>query len=85
VKNEEWRYDANCADKDREMFFSADLLLIEKAKSVCLSCSVREECLTWGIETNNEGITGGLTQRERRKYVRMRRFANIEARREDQG
>jgi WhiB family redox-sensing transcriptional regulator len=45
--------------------------LIGRAKRVCASCRVREECLAYAIETNQvSGIWGGLTEDERRPLRR---------------
>ena len=41
------------------------------AKSVCAACSVREECLEYALDTNQQwGIWGGLLPRERRRIRR---------------
>jgi WhiB family redox-sensing transcriptional regulator len=41
---------------------------IQQAKAECAMCPVREDCLDWAIETNQDfGIWGGCTERERRK------------------
>jgi WhiB family redox-sensing transcriptional regulator len=41
---------------------------IEKAKMICGMCSVREECLQYALETNQEaGVWGGFAEDERRR------------------
>lgn len=41
---------------------------------MCRSCAVRDDCLTWAMETREPwGVWGGLTERERkllRRYTR---------------
>jgi len=45
--------------------------LIAKAKKICATCPVREECLEFGL-TEPIGIWGGLTPKERRIVKRQR-------------
>lgn len=42
------------------------------AKAICGRCPVREECLEYGL-TENFGVWGGLSVRERRRLRRARR------------
>lgn len=69
-----WREAAACVDVSDEVSFfpdKEDLGAILRAKAVCASCPVADECLTWAIETNQtEGIWGGHTPKERRKLRR---------------
>jgi len=40
-----------------------------RAKAVCASCAVREECLAYAVATNAQhGVWGGLGEQERRLY-----------------
>jgi len=44
-----------------------------RAKSVCLGCPVRTECLADALDNRVEfGVWGGMTERERRALVRRR-------------
>ena len=44
---------------------------IERAKAVCNSCDVRETCLQWAMEHNQDsGVWGGLSEDERRSLKR---------------
>jgi len=69
-----WREAAACLDVQDEVSFfpdKEDLGGIVRAKAVCASCPVADECLSWAIETNQtEGIWGGHTAKERRKLRR---------------
>lgn len=69
-----WREAAACLDVGDEVSFfpdKEDLVGIAKAKAVCATCPVADECLTWAIETNqSEGIWGGHTPKERRALRR---------------
>lgn len=44
-----------------------------RAKSICLGCNVRTECLAHALDNREEfGIWGGMTERERRALLRRR-------------
>ena len=41
---------------------------IEVARAICTQCSVREECLNYALETNQEaGVWGGYAEDDRRR------------------
>jgi len=69
-----WREAAACLEtRDEVSFFpdKEDLVGIVKAKAVCSTCPVADECLSWAIETNQaDGVWGGHTPKERRKLRR---------------
>lgn len=69
-----WREAASCLEVTQQVnFFPAkeDVAGIAKAKAVCATCPVTDQCLSWSIVTNQiEGIWGGLTQKERRRVRR---------------
>jgi WhiB family redox-sensing transcriptional regulator len=69
-----WREAAACLEVQSEVSFfpdKEDFGGIVKAKAVCATCPVADECLSWAIETNqSEGIWGGHTPKERRKLRR---------------
>lgn len=67
-----WRADSACRDADLNLFFPAGVTgpaerQIREAKAICAACPVRQTCLSFAIETNQEyGIWGGTTEDERR-------------------
>lgn len=69
-----WREAAACLEVQNEVSFfpdKEDLGAIVKAKAICATCPVADECLSWAIETNqSEGIWGGHTAKERRRLRR---------------
>lgn len=75
-----WRSRSACRDSDPDVFFPIGstgpaLEQIETAQRICTACTVRDECLDFALETNQEaGIWGGITEEERRK-VRKARLA----------
>ena len=83
----DWRTDAACRGMDPELFFSPESFESKQekddrevvAKAACARCTVRTECLEYAIEAGERyGIWGGMTEQERRAYVR-RRSAQIRA------
>lgn len=72
----EWRDLAACNGHDPNLFFPAGETgpaaeQIQRAKRICSSCDVADECLAYAIETNQvSGIWGGLTEDERRPVRR---------------
>jgi WhiB family redox-sensing transcriptional regulator len=75
----DWRNKAACVTVDPELFFPVgssgpSIDQINKAKKVCARCSVRDQCLDYALETNQDsGIWGGLTEDERRAMKRRAR------------
>lgn len=69
----EWRQLSACRDSEPSLFFpvgttGAALENIATAKAICAQCSVREECLQYALESNQEaGVWGGYAEDERRR------------------
>jgi WhiB family redox-sensing transcriptional regulator len=66
-----WMSRGACRGEDPELFFpvttyGAALRQIKAAKAVCRSCAVRAACLSFGLQTSQDGIWGGTTPEERR-------------------
>ena len=74
----DWRNQAACRDQDPDLFFPIGstgpaVEQADEAKQVCMTCSVREECLEYALASNQDaGIWGGLTEDERRTLKRAR-------------
>ena len=69
----DWQDAAACRAADPDLFFPdrEAVEAIARAKEVCASCPVREECLAYAVELNqSEGIWGGHTPAERRRLRR---------------
>lgn len=67
----DWRTEAACIDVNPEIFTpvgwgAAYADIITEAKDTCGSCTVREQCLAWAMDTRDGyAILGGLTPDER--------------------
>ncbi len=70
---EGWRDQAACRHTESALFFPAGttgaaIEEIRAAKAVCQSCPVRDACLLFAFETNQEtGIWGGKDEAERQR------------------
>lgn len=68
-----WRARANCRDEDPNLFYPGHEGVgrpakSEKALGICAVCDVREECLEYALETNQEyGVWGGVEEEQRRR------------------
>ena len=66
-----WQAGALCAQTDPEAFFPEKGGSTREAKSVCKTCTVKQECLEYALQNDERyGIWGGLSERERRKLRR---------------
>ncbi len=66
----DWMARGACQREDPELFFpiaasGPGLLAIKAAKAVCQGCAVRVPCLSYGVQTRQDGIWGGTTAEER--------------------
>ncbi len=74
--NDEWRQQANCRQTDPALFFPVGSTgmareQIQAAKAVCRCCPVRQACLDFALQTNQEaGIWGGTSEEDRRRLRR---------------
>lgn len=79
VRPEDFRHRAACRSVDSEIFFPTAVAgpefeaLVSVAKTVCAGCPVREQCLTWALTHQPDGIAGGMTEHERRHELTRRR------------
>ena len=80
-----WRELAACRDTDPDLFFPVGttgpaIEQIEAAKRVCNECEVREPCLEFALESNQDsGVWGGTSEEERRAIRRQRVAARRKA------
>jgi len=63
---------AACRGLDPDLFYAESGTAIMKAKSLCATCDVREQCLEWAIRREEFGVWGGTTARERAAMRRER-------------
>jgi WhiB family redox-sensing transcriptional regulator len=59
-----WQEQAECRRHPKWMFFSD--ATIDLAKRICDRCPVEDQCLRYALATNQEGVWGGTSDKERR-------------------
>lgn len=63
-----WWTDGLCGQTDPEAFFPEKGGSSKEAKKICQRCEVRDECLQWALDNDEEfGVWGGLSRSERKK------------------
>ena len=72
-----WYGQAVCYGASGDLFFEEGVRrLVIEAKSYCVRCPVRIDCLEFAIKHEEIGVWGGLTtterRRERRRRIRLR-------------
>jgi WhiB family redox-sensing transcriptional regulator len=66
--SEEWMQDAACKGKPQEPFFPDRGESTAKAKAMCATCPVSDECLAYAMDKGMKvGIWGGKSERQRRE------------------
>ena len=69
-----WTKDAACKDADPAIFFVERGESTERAKAICATCPVKQECLDYAIEFNERvGIWGGMSDKQIRAEIRRRK------------
>ena len=68
VEDAHWMDRAACSPRTAELFFPPKGFTADLARSVCLRCPVRQECLTRALEIDERtGVWGGLSPAERKR------------------
>ncbi|MDT3767783.1 WhiB family transcriptional regulator [Gleimia hominis] len=74
----DWRTRAACLSVDPELFFPIGntgpaIAQTAEAKAVCATCEVKEICLKWAVDNNQDaGVWGGMSEDERRTLKRRK-------------
>lgn len=70
--NSDWTAAAACRGTDPDSLFVQGAAQ-NRAKTICMGCQVRTECLADALDNRVEfGVWGGMTERERRALLRRR-------------
>lgn len=66
-----WMKRAACRGEDPAVFFPSVGGNAAKARVICASCPVQQECLAYALaDPESAGVWGGISERERRKLAR---------------
>lgn len=76
-KPEPWKKDAACRGEDPAIFFPRQGQHSRKAKLICLSCVVREQCREYAERTGSEGIWSGEVRTQKVRSVQDARPVTI--------
>ncbi len=69
---QDWAARSSCGKTDPDQLFVSGAAQ-NRAKTLCLGCPVRTECLSDALDNRVEfGVWGGMTERERRALLRRR-------------
>jgi WhiB family redox-sensing transcriptional regulator len=72
IEMNEWAARGACRTADPDALFVQGAAQ-NRAKSICMACPVRTECLADALDHRIEfGVWGGMTERERRSLLRRR-------------
>jgi len=78
-----WWTRAACASADPELFFPISysgpaLRQVAQAKAICARCPIQRECLRYALDAGSiQGVWGGMTEEERRRFARRERRARV--------
>lgn len=63
----DWMQKAKC-DGQGDLFFSEmQARMVNKARAICKTCEVKQQCLAYALENNEVGVWAGTTTNQRRK------------------
>lgn len=66
IRAEDWMTLADCQGVATDIFFpELDELPSDDARKLCARCPVKEECLQWAINHDEDGYWGGTTKTQR--------------------
>jgi WhiB family redox-sensing transcriptional regulator len=74
-----WWSRAACSNADPDLFFPISssgpaVRQVARAKAICAGCEIRQACLGYALDAGPvQGVWGGMTEEERRLYVRRER------------
>jgi len=71
--NETWYKDGLCLSQEQDIFFPERGASTRKAKAICRTCPVIEDCLDFFVRHEQEyGIWGGVLQNSRRILIKQK-------------
>lgn len=71
-----WMSDGNCRHHHPATFFPSDGVGVDRARKICATCPVVEQCLEYALDHRiDHGVWGGTSERERRRILKRRRAA----------
>lgn len=69
--------DAKCRGQDPRIFDGETLRGIRQAKKICKECPIRAACASWAMRTQDYGVWGRLTPKERKRKAKGKKVIDI--------
>jgi WhiB family redox-sensing transcriptional regulator len=70
-----WMAAGNCRDYPPAVFFPSDGVGVDRARKICATCAVTDQCLEYALDQRiDHGVWGGTSERERRRILKRRRI-----------
>ena len=71
-----WMAKGACRNYEPSVFFPSDGVGVDRARKICATCNVTEDCLEYALLNRiDHGVWGGASERERRRILKRRRLA----------
>jgi WhiB family redox-sensing transcriptional regulator len=71
-----WMARGACRNYEPSVFFPSDGVGVDRARKICATCNVTEDCLEYALVNRiDHGVWGGASERERRRILKRRRLA----------
>jgi WhiB family redox-sensing transcriptional regulator len=71
-----WMARGACRNYEPSVFFPSDGVGVDRARKICATCNVTEDCLEYALLNRiDHGVWGGASERERRRILKRRRLA----------
>ena len=63
-----WMARGACRNYEPSVFFPSDGVGVDRARKICATCNVTEDCLEYALVNRiDHGVWGGCSERERRR------------------
>jgi WhiB family redox-sensing transcriptional regulator len=71
-----WMAKGSCRNYDPSVFFPSDGVGVDRARKICATCGVVDDCLEYALTNRiDHGVWGGASERERRRILKRRRLS----------
>ena len=71
-----WMAKGACRNYEPSVFFPSDGVGVDRARKICATCNVTEDCLEYALVNRiDHGVWGGCSERERRRILKRRRLS----------
>jgi WhiB family redox-sensing transcriptional regulator len=76
IEQNAWMAKGACRNYEPSVFFPSDGVGVDRARKICATCNVTEDCLEYALlHRIDHGVWGGASERERRRILKRRRLS----------